>query len=70
MTERGIPAEVVQIMGNLGIRGVRRIRCRVLEGADKNKILIRNVVGPVNVGDIIMLKETSMDSEGKLQRKG
>ena len=61
-----VPAEVVQIMGRLGIKGVSRVRCRVTEGDDKGKILTRNVVGPVKKGDVIILKETTMDSVAKL----
>ncbi|RLJ09923.1 MAG: 30S ribosomal protein S28e [Candidatus Aenigmatarchaeota archaeon] len=63
------PAEVIEIIGRLGIKGVSRVRCKVLEGKDKNKILIRNVVGPVRKGDIILLKETAMDAVAALQSR-
>ncbi len=62
-----VPAEVVQIMEKSGVKGVSRVRCRVIEGNDKGKILTRNVVGPVRKGDIILLKNTAMDSVGKFQ---
>ena len=61
------PAEIVQVIGRLGVKGVSRVRCKVLEGPDKGKILTRNVVGPVKKGDIIMLKETAMDSVASFQ---
>ncbi|UCD07349.1 MAG: 30S ribosomal protein S28e [Candidatus Aenigmatarchaeota archaeon] len=61
-----VPAEVVQIMGRLGIKGVSRVRCKVLGGEDKGKILTRNVVGPIKPGDVIILKETAMDSVARL----
>ncbi|RLJ05965.1 MAG: 30S ribosomal protein S28e [Candidatus Aenigmatarchaeota archaeon] len=63
------PAEIVQVIGRLGIKGVSRVRCKVLEGPDKGKILTRNTVGPVRKGDIILLKETAMDSVAALQTR-
>ncbi len=62
-------AEVVQVMGRLGVKGVSRVRVRAMDGQDKGKILTRNVIGPVRKGDIIVLKETAMDSVAKLQSR-
>lgn len=62
-----VPAEVLQVLGRMGIKGVCRVRVRALDGDDKGKVLTRNLVGPVKKGDIVMLKETAMDSVGKLQ---
>ena len=64
-----VPAEVLKLLGRMGIRGVSRVRCRVIDGPDKDKILTRNVVGPIRVGDIIMVKETEMESVGALRQK-
>jgi small subunit ribosomal protein S28e len=61
-----VPAEVIQIMGRLGIKGVSRVRCKVIDGDERGKILTRNVVGPVKKGDVILLKETAMDSVARL----
>lgn len=63
------PAEIIQIMGRSGVKGVSRVRCKVLEGPDKGKILTRNVTGPIKKGDIILLKETAMDSVAALQTR-
>ncbi len=58
------PAEITAVMNKLGLRGVCRVRCRLLEGRERDKSLVRNVVGPVRKGDIILLKEIEMESSG------
>ena len=64
-----VPAEVLKVLGRMGIKGVSRVRCRVTDGSEKGKVLTRNVVGPIREGDIIMVKETEMESVGALRQR-
>lgn len=61
----GTKAEVVQVEQNkTGIHGeINQILCKILEGKDKNRILRRNIKGPVKVGDIMILLETEREAK-------
>ena len=72
LSENAVPAIVEVIVGRTGAKGeVTQVKCRVLQGHDKGKVMRRNVKGPVRKKDILMLRETQIESmriKSKLSR--
>jgi|SRR3989344_2631203 len=65
-----IPASIEEVVGRTGTRGeATQVRCKILEGREASKIMIRNVKGPVQLGDVLMLRETEIEAKA-LTRAG
>jgi len=58
------PTEVKEIVSRAGTRGeLTQVMCQILDGRDRNKAIRRNVKGPIQVGDILMLTETEIEAQ-------
>jgi small subunit ribosomal protein S28e len=61
----GFLAEIVEVnrTQKTGISGeVYLVSCKILEGKDENRIIKRNVLGPIKIGDVIRLPDTSREA--------
>jgi small subunit ribosomal protein S28e len=64
MADEGISAEVVEVVGKTGVYGeIYQVMCKILEGKDINRIIRRNVKGPVRKGDILVLLESEREAK-------
>jgi len=62
--------DIEEIITRTGARGeATQVRCKILEGRDQNKILRRNVKGPVKLKDVLMLRETEIEARRLAQTR-
>ena len=67
---KAVPGRVEEVVGRTGTRGEAiLVRVKILEGRDANKVLRRNVKGPVDVGNILMLRETEIEARALTERR-
>ena len=69
-----VPAIVEDIVGRTGKYGeVTQVKCRILQGRDRGKVMRRNVKGPIRLRDVLMLRETQIEArrlKTKIKRGG
>ena len=69
MANDGTPAEVIEVIGLTGMHGeAQQVKCRVLDGPNKGRIITLNTVWPIREGDILSLLETEREAK-KLSRR-
>ncbi len=57
-------AEIVEVIGKTGVYGeIYQVMCKILEGKDQNRVIRRNVKGPVKKGDILCLLESEREAK-------
>lgn len=61
----GFLAEIVSVntKAKTGIAGeIYSVSCKILEGNDRGRIIRRNVLGPIKIGDVVRLPDTSREA--------
>ena len=60
---KAVPAKVEDIVGRTGFRGeITQVKCKIMEGNEQGKVMRRNVKGPIQLGDVLMLREVQIEA--------
>jgi small subunit ribosomal protein S28e len=52
------------VIGVTGMHGeAQQVKCKILDGNNKGRIITRNTVGPIRLGDIVILMETAREAK-------
>ncbi|MCK4319679.1 30S ribosomal protein S28e [Candidatus Micrarchaeota archaeon] len=60
----GVAAEIVEIRAKTGIYGeIYQVLCKILEGPETGRVILRNVKGPVRKGMVLVLLEAEREAK-------
>ena len=63
LSQNAVSAVVQELIGRTGFRGeITQVRCKITNGSDSGKAMRRNVKGPIQLGDILLLRETQIEA--------
>jgi len=64
MALEGFAAEIVEIKVKTGVYGeIYQVLCKILDGPDTGRVILRNIKGPVKEGMIIMLLDSEREAK-------
>ncbi|MDD2655599.1 MAG: 30S ribosomal protein S28e [Candidatus ainarchaeum sp.] len=59
-----VAAEIMEVKAKTGVYGeIYQVLCKVLEGNEAGRVILRNIKGPVKKGMIIMLIEPEREAK-------
>ncbi len=64
MADDATPAEVIEVIGRTGVKGeINQVMAKILDGREKGNIKRRNIKGPIQKGDILLLIEVETEAK-------